>query len=129
MFLKIETDEGVVGWGKPVIESDARTVEATVQEFADMLVSPGPARINDLWMMMYGGGFYRGGAILISAIAGIDQALWDIMGKVLGVSAHELLGLGARSHEGLQLGWAATGRPKSSPACALCARSASIPSR
>ena len=92
MFLKIETDEGVVGWGEPVIEGRARTVEAAVHEFADMLVGQDPARINDLWMMMYRGGFYRGGAILMSAIAGIDQALWDIKGKVLGVPVHELLG-------------------------------------
>jgi galactonate dehydratase len=92
MFLKIETDEGVVGWGEPVIEGRARTVEAAVHEFADMLVGQDPARINDLWAMMYRGGFYRGGAILMSAIAGIDQALWDIKGKVLGVPVYELLG-------------------------------------
>ncbi|WP_036165650.1 galactonate dehydratase [Massilia sp. 9096] len=92
MFLKIETDEGVVGWGEPVIEGRARTVEAAVHEFADMLVGRDPARINDLWTMMYRGGFYRGGPILMSAIAGIDQALWDIKGKVLGVPVHELLG-------------------------------------
>ena len=92
MFLKIETDEGVVGWGEPVIEGRARTVEAAVHEFADLLVGRDPARINDLWTMMYRGGFYRGGAILMSAIAGIDQALWDIKGKVLGVPVYELLG-------------------------------------
>jgi galactonate dehydratase len=92
MFLKIETDEGVVGWGEPVIEGRARTVEAAVHEFADMLIGQDPARINDLWVMMYRGGFYRGGAILMSAIAGIDQALWDIKGKVLGVPVYELLG-------------------------------------
>ncbi len=49
MFLKIETDDGVVGWGEPVIEGRARTVEAAVHEFADYLIGKDPARINDLW--------------------------------------------------------------------------------
>jgi len=92
MFLKIETDEGVVGWGEPVIEGKARTVETAVHELSAYLVGQDPARINDLWQVMYRAGFYRGGPILMSAIAGIDQALWDIKGKVLGVPVHELLG-------------------------------------
>jgi galactonate dehydratase len=92
MLLKIDTDEGVVGWGEPVIEGKARTVEAAVHEFEQYLVGQDPRRINDLWQVMYRGGFYRGGAILMSAIAGIDQALWDIKGKTLGVPVYELLG-------------------------------------
>src|SRR5437867_9014774 len=92
MFLKIETDEGISGWGEPVIEGRARTVEAAVQEFAEALVGKDPTRINDLWQTMYRSNFYRGGAILMSAIAGIDQALWDIKGKALGVPVHDLLG-------------------------------------
>ncbi len=92
MFLKIETDAGITGWGEPVIEGKARSVETAVQEFAPYLVGQDPARINDLWQVMYRGGFYRGGAILMSAIAGIDQALWDIKGKALGVPVWQLLG-------------------------------------
>jgi galactonate dehydratase len=92
MFLKIETDEGICGWGEPVIEGRSRTVEAAVQEFAGELIGKDPARINDLWQTMYRSNFYRGGAILMSAIAGIDQALWDIKGKALGVPVYELLG-------------------------------------
>ena len=92
MLLKIETDEGVVGWGEPVIEGKARTVETAVHEFSQYLVGQDPRRINDLWQVMYRGGFYRGGAILMSAIAGIDQALWDIKGKALGVPVYQLLG-------------------------------------
>jgi len=92
MFLKIETDEGLVGWGEPVIEGRARTVEAAVHELSKLLVGQDPARINDHWQAMYRGGFYRGGPILMSAIAGIDQALWDIKGKALGAPVHELLG-------------------------------------
>jgi len=92
MFLKIETDEGITGWGEPVIEGRARTVEAAVNELSEYLIGQDPLRINDLWQAMYRGGFYRGGAILMSAIAGVDQALWDIKGKALGVPVYELLG-------------------------------------
>jgi galactonate dehydratase len=92
MFLKIETDEGVVGWGEPVLEGRARTVEAAVHELSDYLVGQDPSRINDLWQVMYRAGFYRGGPILMSAIAGIDQALWDIKGKVMNQPVYELLG-------------------------------------
>jgi galactonate dehydratase len=92
MFLRMETDEGIVGWGEPVIEGKARTVETAVHELAPYVMGKDPLRINDLWQAMYRGGFYRGGAILMSAIAGIDQALWDIKGKALGVPVYELLG-------------------------------------
>ncbi|MBV8603829.1 MAG: galactonate dehydratase [Pelomonas sp.] len=92
MFLKIETDAGIVGWGEPVVEGRARTVEAAVHELGDYLIGQDPRRINDLWQMMYRAGFYRGGPILMSAIAGIDQALWDIKGKALGQPVYELLG-------------------------------------
>jgi galactonate dehydratase len=92
MLLKIETDEGIVGWGEPVIEGKARSVETAVEEFGHYLIGQDPRRINDLWQVMYRGGFYRGGPILMSAMAGIDQALWDIKGKALGVPVYELLG-------------------------------------
>jgi galactonate dehydratase len=92
MFLKIETDEGVSGWGEPVIEGRARSVEAAVHELGEALIGQDPARINDVWQVMYRSGFYRGGPILMSAIAGIDQALWDIKGKTLGVPVWQLLG-------------------------------------
>ncbi len=92
LFLKIETDAGISGWGEPVVEGRALTVEAAVKELADYLIGKDPRRIEDHWTVMYRGGFYRGGPILMSAIAGIDQALWDIKGKALGVPVHELLG-------------------------------------
>ncbi|WP_319237555.1 galactonate dehydratase [uncultured Propionivibrio sp.] len=92
MFLKVETDEGITGWGEPVVEGRARSVETAVHELSDFLIGKDPARINDLWQTLYRGGFYRGGPILMSAIAGIDQALWDIKGKALGVPVYQLLG-------------------------------------
>lgn len=92
LFLKVETDAGITGWGEPVIEGRARTVEAAVHELAEYVVGRDPAQINDIWQTLYRGGFYRGGPVLMSAIAGIDQALWDIKGKALGVPVYELLG-------------------------------------
>nr|MBF0681738.1 galactonate dehydratase [Pseudomonas sp.] len=92
LFLKIETDEGVTGWGEPVVEGRAHTVAAAVEELADYLIGKDPRNIEDHWTVLYRGGFYRGGAIHMSALAGIDQALWDIKGKALGVSVSELLG-------------------------------------
>ncbi|MBL8575627.1 MAG: galactonate dehydratase [Mesorhizobium sp.] len=98
LFLKIETDEGVSGWGEPVVEGRAHTVETAVSELADYLVGQDPMRIEDLWNVMYRGGFYRGGPILMSAIAGIDQALWDIKGRAYGQPVHQLLGGACRDH-------------------------------
>ncbi len=92
LFLKIETDEGIVGWGEPVVEGRAATVAAAVEELSDYVIGHDARHIEDIWTVLYRGGFYRGGPILMSAIAGIDQALWDIKGKSLGVPVHELLG-------------------------------------
>ena len=77
LFLKIETDEGISGWGEPVIEGSADTVRTAVQEYAKYLIGKDPMRIQDHWQAMYRTGFYRGGPIS-GAMAGIDQALWDI---------------------------------------------------
>ncbi|RKD22948.1 galactonate dehydratase [Ammoniphilus oxalaticus] len=92
LFLKIETDEGIVGWGEPIIEGRAATVEAAVHELSDYLIGKDPLRIEDHWQTLYRSGFYRGGPILMSAIAGIDQALWDIKGKFHNAPIYQLLG-------------------------------------
>jgi galactonate dehydratase len=92
LFLRIETDDGLIGWGEPVLEGRAATVAAAVEELSDYLIGQDPAQIEDIWTVLYRGGFYRGGGIHMSALAGIDQALWDIKGKAFGVPAYELLG-------------------------------------
>ncbi|WP_210528104.1 galactonate dehydratase [Rubellimicrobium arenae] len=92
LFLKIETDEGISGWGEPVVEGRALTVQTAVEELSDYLIGADPLQIEDLWNVMYRGGFYRGGPILMSAIAGVDQALWDIKGRAYGQPIHQLLG-------------------------------------
>ena len=92
LFLKMETDEGITGWGEPVVEGHAATVKAAVEELMPMLIGSDPMRIEDLWQLMYRTYFYRGGPVLMSAISGVDQALWDIKGKYYGAPVYELLG-------------------------------------
>lgn len=92
LFLKITTASGIFGWGEPVVEGRAATVEACIREIEEHLIGHPANKIEDFWQMIYRGGFYRGGPVLMSALSGIDQALWDIKGKALGVPIYELLG-------------------------------------
>ncbi len=92
LFVKISSDDGLSGWGEPIVEGRAATVRAAVEELSDYLIGQNAGNIEDLWQVMHRGGFYRGGAVLTSAISGIEQALWDIKGKRLGVPIYELLG-------------------------------------
>ncbi|MFC5973674.1 galactonate dehydratase [Halomarina salina] len=97
LFLRVETSDGLVGWGEPVVEGRSKTVRTAVEELLDnYLLGEDPHRIEDHWQAMYRGGFYRGGPILMSAIAGVDQALWDIKGKAFDAPVHQLLGGRAR---------------------------------
>ncbi len=92
LFLKIETECGLTGWGEPVVEGRADTVAAAVEELKGDVIGKDARHIEDIWQTLYRGGFYRGGPVLTSALSGIDQALWDIKGKALGVPVYELLG-------------------------------------
>lgn len=92
LFLKIITDEGIEGWGEPIVEGRTDTVKAAVLELSDYLIGENAFTIEDHWQKMYRGGFYRGGPILMSALAGIDQALWDIKGKYYNAPIYDLLG-------------------------------------
>ncbi|MCL1793607.1 MAG: galactonate dehydratase [Oscillospiraceae bacterium] len=92
LFLKVETNEGITGWGEPIIEGRAETVKAAVEEYRGYLIGKDPMKIEDHWQAMYRGGFYRGGPEVMSAISGIDQALWDIKGKYYNAPVYDLLG-------------------------------------
>ncbi|WP_280422271.1 galactonate dehydratase [Nocardia carnea] len=92
LFCRIDTDAGLVGWGEPVVEGRSDTVRAAVHELAELLIGKDPRTVEAHWQVLTKGGFYRGGPVLSSAVAGIDQALWDILGKSLGVPVHQLLG-------------------------------------
>jgi galactonate dehydratase len=119
-FLKIETDEGLTGWGEPVLEGRAHTVAAAVEELSDYLIGKDPRHIEDHWTVMYRGGFYRGGGVHMSAIAGIDQALWDIKGKALGVPVADLLGGPVRDRIRVY-SWIGGDRPSETAAAAQAA--------
>jgi galactonate dehydratase len=92
LFCRVCTDEGLVGWGEPVVEGRAEVVRAAVDVLAEYLVGEDPLRIEHHWQVLTKGGFYRGGPVLSSAVAGLDQALWDIAGKAYGAPVHALLG-------------------------------------
>ncbi|WP_086666798.1 galactonate dehydratase [Lentzea kentuckyensis] len=92
LFLKVSTDEGVTGWGEPVVEGRAETVRAAVHELSELVIGQDPLRVEDLWQVLRRGGFYRGGPILSSALSGYDHAFWDIAGKARGLPVHELFG-------------------------------------
>ncbi|MFJ9554638.1 galactonate dehydratase [Nocardiopsis sp. NPDC101807] len=92
LLCRVETDDGVVGWGEPVVEGRAETVRAAVGELSDLLIGEDPTPIEHHWQRLTKAAFYRGGPVLSSAVAGLDQALWDIAGKRLGVPVHQLLG-------------------------------------
>ncbi len=92
LFLKIHTDEGIVGWGEPITEGRAKTCAEAVAEIAPYLIGKDPRNIVHHWQAIYRHAFYRGGPILTSALSGIEQALWDIKGKFMGVPVYELLG-------------------------------------
>jgi galactonate dehydratase len=97
LFLRVETSDGRVGWGEPIVEGRAKTTRRAVETLFDAhLLGEDPSDIEDHWQAMYRGGFYRGGPVLMSAIAGVDQALWDLKGKEHGAPVYDLLGGPAR---------------------------------
>lgn len=118
LFLKITTDSGLVGWGEPVVEGKADTVKAAVEEMSEYIIGKDARHIEDIWQVLYRGGFYRGGPVLMSAISGIDQALWDIKGKALGVPVYELLGGAVRDKMKIY-GWIGGDKPSDAAEQAL----------
>ena len=92
LFLKVSTDTGFVGWGEPIVEGQAGTVRGAVEDMADFLLGRDPRQIEDIWQTLFRARFYRGGPVMMSAIAGVNQALWDIKGKFHGVPIYDLLG-------------------------------------
>lgn len=92
MFLKMYTDTDLVGLGEPVLEGHCTSVEAVVREFEDYLIGKDPMQIEHHVQALYRGGFYRGGPLMLSAISGIEQAMWDIKGKFYNCPVWEMLG-------------------------------------
>lgn len=92
LFVRIETDDGLVGWGEATCEGRSETVRTAVEQLSELLVGADPLRTEDHWQVMTKGSFYRGGPILASAVSGLDQALWDVKGKHFDAPVHQLLG-------------------------------------
>lgn len=92
LFLKIHTDAGITGLGEPLVEGRALTLQTAIKEIEPYLIGKDPRPVAHHWQAIYRHAFYRGGPVLTSALSGIDQALWDIKGKAMGVPVYELLG-------------------------------------
>src|SRR5690242_20267635 len=93
VWLKIHTDEGITGLGEPYLENHPESVMAEVRRLEPLLIGQDPRRVEALWQAMYEGGLgYKGGPVTMSAISGIDIALWDIAGKAAGLPIHQMLG-------------------------------------
>lgn len=92
LFVRVESDDGAVGWGEASLEGWAEAVDGAFEAFRDRFIGHDPFRIEDIFQVGYRGGFYRGGPVLMSALAGLEQALWDLKGRVLGVPVWEMLG-------------------------------------
>jgi galactonate dehydratase len=92
VFVKVTTDEGLVGWGEATLEWRTRSVVGALQDVEPLLAGEDPFRIEHLWQSMHRGQFWKGGIVSATALSGIDQALHDIKAQALGVPIYELLG-------------------------------------
>jgi galactonate dehydratase len=101
LFVVVDTDEGVRGIGEGSLPGHPRAVATAVEEYREYLDGEDPARIQHLWQLMYRQPFFRSGAVTFSAMSAIEQALWDIKGKVAGLPVYELLG--GRCHDRIKL--------------------------
>lgn len=91
-FVLVNTDTGLTGVGEATLEGRAESVTAAVGDLSRRLVGEDPARIQHLWQRLYRQGFWRNGVVQMTALSAVDQALWDLKGKALGVPVYELLG-------------------------------------
>ena len=104
-LVKITTDSGIVGWGETTLEGKPRSTVAAVEELSDYLIGKDPLRIEHHWQHIYRSAFFRGGNVLMTALSGIDIALWDIAGKHYGVPTHKLLGGAVRDRIRVYAHW------------------------
>jgi galactonate dehydratase len=104
-LVRITTDTGIVGWGETTLEGKPKSVTSAVEELSDYLIGKDPLRIEHHWQHIYRSAFYRGGNVLMTALSGIDQALWDIAGKHHGVPVHQLLGGAVRDRIRVYAHW------------------------
>ena len=104
-LVKITTDSGLIGWGETTLEGKPKSTHAAVDELTDYLLGKDPLRIEHHWQHIYRSAFFRGGPVLMTALSGIDQALWDIAGKQFGVPVYQLLGGAVRERIRVYAHW------------------------
>jgi galactonate dehydratase len=104
-LVKVTTDQGLVGWGETTLEGKPHSTTAAVAEMAEYLIGQDPLRIEHHWQHLYRSAFFRGGAVTMSALSGLDQALWDIAGKYFGVPTYQLLGGAVRERVRVYAHW------------------------
>ena len=104
-LVRVTTDTGIEGWGESTLEGKPTSVPAAIDEFAGYLIGKDPLRIEHHWQQMYRSSFFRGGSHNMTAIAGIDAALWDIAGKHYGVPSYMLLGGNVRDRIRVYAHW------------------------
>lgn len=92
VFVKVITDSGLYGVGEATLEYREPTVVQAIKELERYLVGKDPHNIEAFWHDTYRDAYWRGGVVLMSALAGVEMALWDIKGKDLGVPVYQLLG-------------------------------------
>lgn len=92
LFVRVESDDGAFGWGEASLEGWAESVDGAFEAFRDRFIGVDPFNIEDIWQVGHRGGFYRGGAVLTSALSGLEQALWDLKGRALGLPVWQMLG-------------------------------------
>ncbi|HRJ41152.1 MAG TPA: galactonate dehydratase [Caldilineaceae bacterium] len=98
VFVQVRTDTDLYGWGEGTLEGKERTVEQAIHTLSETLIGQDPLAVEHLWQVLYRHGFWRGGGVLNSALAALDQALWDLRGKAWGVPVYALLGGPTRQH-------------------------------
>ncbi len=110
IFLKIETEEGIAGWGECISGTRTETVVNCIKETGRLIIGRNPLEIEDIWQCLYRY-FFRGGPVHMSTISGIEMALWDIKGKYYKMPVYEFLGGRARDRIKIY-SWIGGDRPK-----------------
>ena len=113
LFVRVESEDGAFGWGEASLEGWAEAVDGVFDAYRDRFIGADPFNIEDIWQVGYRGGFYRGGAVIMSALSGLEQALWDLKGRVLGLPAGRCSAARSATRSAPTPGSAATGRTRS----------------
>jgi galactonate dehydratase len=122
LFVRVQADDGAFGWGEASLEGWSEAVDGVFEAYRDRFIGADPFNIEDIWQVGFRGGFYRGGAVIMSALSGLEQALWDLKGRVLGLPVWQMLGGKVRERV-RSYAWIGGDRPNEIAAAAQVRRS------